>query len=179
MTNHPIQDERRYHQDRHELHRAGAGGGAGCAVAAAQVHDELVFECPADEAERICDPALELMPPAMALDVPLKVEVKRVAELGDMELLAQGVAAAPGDRRGLVDHARDAGSRDYPTRPRPPNHRPHHHRRLIADAVAQPQSPRAPSSAPPSSAVASSDSTAVASTSSRRCPAGCPSSTDA
>ena len=52
-----------------------------------QVHDELVFECPEDEAEAICELALEIMPAAMQLDVPLKVEVKAGRNWGDMEPL--------------------------------------------------------------------------------------------
>jgi DNA polymerase-1 len=58
-----------------------------------QVHDELVFECPEDESEQICRLALEIMPEAMTLDVPLKVEIKRGRNWGDMEPLAQGVGS--------------------------------------------------------------------------------------
>lgn len=53
-----------------------------------QVHDELVFECPAEEVEPVCRLALELMPAAMQLDVPLKVEVKAGPNWGEMEPLA-------------------------------------------------------------------------------------------
>lgn len=53
-----------------------------------QVHDELVFECPEDEVEAVCRLALEIMPAAMQLDVPLKVEVKAGPNWGDMEPIA-------------------------------------------------------------------------------------------
>jgi DNA polymerase I-like protein with 3'-5' exonuclease and polymerase domains len=38
--------------------------------------------------EAVCRLALEIMPAAMSLDVPLKVEVKSGANWGDMEPLA-------------------------------------------------------------------------------------------
>jgi DNA polymerase I len=50
-----------------------------------QVHDELVFECPPDEIPVVRDLALRIMPAAMDLDVPLKVEIKVGANWGDME----------------------------------------------------------------------------------------------
>jgi DNA polymerase-1 len=50
-----------------------------------QVHDELVFECPADEVPIVRDLVLRIMPAAMTLDVPLKVEVKVGPNWGEME----------------------------------------------------------------------------------------------
>ncbi len=41
-----------------------------------QVHDELLFEVPADEVERLQALAIEVMESAIALDVPLRVDVK-------------------------------------------------------------------------------------------------------
>src|SRR5690606_40462387 len=41
-----------------------------------QVHDELLFEAPPDEVNRIAALAREEMSTAMTLDVPLKVDVK-------------------------------------------------------------------------------------------------------
>ncbi len=60
-----------------------------------QVHDELVFECPDDEVDELCGVVLEIMPNAMRLDVPLKVEIKRGRNWGDMEPVAtsSGVTA--------------------------------------------------------------------------------------
>ena len=45
-----------------------------------QVHDELLFEAPPDEAERLEALAAEIMEGAMTLDVPLKVDVKAGAD---------------------------------------------------------------------------------------------------
>jgi DNA polymerase-1 len=50
-----------------------------------QVHDELVFECPPDEIPVMRDLVLRIMPAAMTLDVPLKVDVKVGANWGEME----------------------------------------------------------------------------------------------
>jgi DNA polymerase-1 len=50
-----------------------------------QVHDELVFECPPDEIPIVRDLVLRIMPAAMTLDVPLKVEVKVGPNWGEME----------------------------------------------------------------------------------------------
>lgn len=50
-----------------------------------QVHDELVFECPPDEIPIMRDLVLRIMPAAMALDVPLKVDVKVGSNWGEME----------------------------------------------------------------------------------------------
>jgi len=41
-----------------------------------QVHDELLFEAPAAEVERLCPLAVEVMESALVLDVPLRVDVK-------------------------------------------------------------------------------------------------------
>jgi len=45
-----------------------------------QVHDELLFEAPADEVTRLEALAREVMESAMALDVPLKVDIKTGAD---------------------------------------------------------------------------------------------------
>jgi DNA polymerase-1 len=50
-----------------------------------QVHDELIFEVPDAEMERMRGIVLELMPSAMSLAVPLEVEVKTGRTWGDME----------------------------------------------------------------------------------------------
>ena len=49
-----------------------------------QVHDELIFECPEDEAGAIKDLALELMPKGLEMTVPLKVDVKQGLNWGEM-----------------------------------------------------------------------------------------------
>jgi DNA polymerase-1 len=56
-----------------------------------QVHDELLFECPVDEREEISRLALAIMPAAMSLAVPLKVEIKVGPNWGDLEPLAVSV----------------------------------------------------------------------------------------
>jgi len=50
-----------------------------------QVHDELIFECPADEVEAIRELATRLMPEGASLKVPLKVDVKQGRNWGEME----------------------------------------------------------------------------------------------
>ncbi len=50
-----------------------------------QVHDELIFEVPSDEMDRMKEIVMELMPSAMALAVPLNVELKTGYTWGDME----------------------------------------------------------------------------------------------
>ena len=50
-----------------------------------QVHDELIFEVANDEMERMRAIVSELMPTAMKLDVPLKVDIKTGLTWGDME----------------------------------------------------------------------------------------------
>jgi DNA polymerase-1 len=50
-----------------------------------QVHDELIFECPAGEADAVGALAKELMPGTLELKAPLKVDVKRGKDWGRME----------------------------------------------------------------------------------------------
>ena len=50
-----------------------------------QVHDELVFEVPAEEMDALKDVVFDEMPAAMELDVTLKVEAKWGQTWGDME----------------------------------------------------------------------------------------------
>ena len=50
-----------------------------------QVHDELIFEVPQDELEQMNAVVMELMPSAMTLAVPLRVELKAGHNWGDME----------------------------------------------------------------------------------------------
>jgi DNA polymerase-1 len=45
-----------------------------------QVHDELLFEAPAGEVDRLKALATEVMESALSLDVPLKVDVKAGAD---------------------------------------------------------------------------------------------------
>ena len=50
-----------------------------------QVHDELIFECPADEREAISEIALRLMPASIQMNVPLKVDIKQGRNWGEMK----------------------------------------------------------------------------------------------
>lgn len=50
-----------------------------------QVHDELIFECPAEEVPTVRKLCEEVMPAAAQLRVPLKVDVKQGRTWGDME----------------------------------------------------------------------------------------------
>jgi DNA polymerase-1 len=50
-----------------------------------QVHDELIFESPKDEMETLKKLVLEIMPHALDLSVPLKVDLKSGRTWGDME----------------------------------------------------------------------------------------------
>ncbi len=50
-----------------------------------QVHDELIFESPKEELQALKALVLEVMPHAMELVVPLKVDVKTGSTWGDME----------------------------------------------------------------------------------------------
>ena len=50
-----------------------------------QVHDELVFEVPADEVDGLRDLVYDEMPRALELNVPLSVDVKTGYNWGDME----------------------------------------------------------------------------------------------
>jgi DNA polymerase-1 len=50
-----------------------------------QVHDELIFECPRDEADAIRDLCLDLMPASLQMKVPLKVDMKHGLNWAEME----------------------------------------------------------------------------------------------
>ena len=50
-----------------------------------QVHDELIFECPADEVDAIRDLAVRRMRSALEMNVPLKVDLKQGRNWGEME----------------------------------------------------------------------------------------------
>ena len=50
-----------------------------------QVHDELIFESPPDEIDVVKAMILELMPGALELSVPLKVDIKEGPNWGDLE----------------------------------------------------------------------------------------------
>ncbi len=50
-----------------------------------QVHDELIFECPAEEVEAIRELAARVMPASIELKVPLKVDLKQGRNWGEME----------------------------------------------------------------------------------------------
>ena len=49
-----------------------------------QVHDELIFETPGDEIEAMRDLVVEVMPKAMDLETPLKVDLKQGRSWGEM-----------------------------------------------------------------------------------------------
>jgi len=50
-----------------------------------QVHDELIFECPGEEVEAVQEIALRLMPASIEMAVPLKVDLKKGRNWGEME----------------------------------------------------------------------------------------------
>jgi DNA polymerase-1 len=50
-----------------------------------QVHDELIFECPAAELDEVRRLALDIMPRSLEMKVPLKVDTKVGKNWGDME----------------------------------------------------------------------------------------------
>jgi len=50
-----------------------------------QVHDELLFEVPNEELPQLRDLVLSIMPQALKLSIPLKVEVKQGKSWGEME----------------------------------------------------------------------------------------------
>ncbi len=50
-----------------------------------QVHDELIFECPAHEIEAVTEIALRLMPASLEMNVPLKVDVKKGKNWGEVQ----------------------------------------------------------------------------------------------
>jgi DNA polymerase-1 len=49
-----------------------------------QVHDELIFECPADEVEAVREMATRIMPKSLVLKVPLRVDLKQGRNWGEM-----------------------------------------------------------------------------------------------
>lgn len=49
-----------------------------------QVHDELIFECPVEEAEAIRELATRIMPASIEMKVPLKVDLKQGRNWGEM-----------------------------------------------------------------------------------------------
>ena len=50
-----------------------------------QVHDELLFELPQGELEKLKELVLQIMPNAIKLSVPVKVDIKTGKSWGDME----------------------------------------------------------------------------------------------
>ena len=50
-----------------------------------QVHDELIFESPTNEADQICSILYEKMPNAVKLSVPLDIEIKSGVNWNDMK----------------------------------------------------------------------------------------------
>ncbi|MEX2237767.1 MAG: DNA polymerase I [Dehalococcoidia bacterium] len=58
-----------------------------------QVHDELLFEGPSAELPRVQDMLLEIMPRAMELSVPLKVDLKVGQSWGEMRPVESALAA--------------------------------------------------------------------------------------
>ncbi len=50
-----------------------------------QVHDELIFECAAAEVERVRELALDIMPNALPMSVPIEIEFKVGHTWGDVE----------------------------------------------------------------------------------------------
>ncbi len=50
-----------------------------------QVHDELIFECPSDEAPQIRELTTRIMPRSLVMKVPLKVSLKQGRNWGEME----------------------------------------------------------------------------------------------
>jgi DNA polymerase-1 len=50
-----------------------------------QVHDELLFELPQEETEKLTELVLKIMPDAVKLSVPVKVDIKTGRSWGDME----------------------------------------------------------------------------------------------
>jgi len=50
-----------------------------------QVHDELIFECPAAELDEVREMALDIMPRSLEMKVPLKVDTKVGKNWGEME----------------------------------------------------------------------------------------------
>jgi DNA polymerase I len=50
-----------------------------------QVHDELIFECPAREVEAVRGLVLDIMPRSLEMKMPLKVDIKMGVNWGEME----------------------------------------------------------------------------------------------
>ncbi|MEX0800161.1 MAG: DNA polymerase I [Dehalococcoidia bacterium] len=50
-----------------------------------QVHDELIFECPADELEEVRSLAVDIMPRSLDMKVPMKIDTKVGRNWGEME----------------------------------------------------------------------------------------------
>ncbi|HWQ28522.1 MAG TPA: DNA polymerase I, partial [Dehalococcoidia bacterium] len=50
-----------------------------------QVHDELIFECPAAELDAVRDLALEIMPRSIEMKVPIRVDIKVGHNWGELE----------------------------------------------------------------------------------------------
>jgi DNA polymerase-1 len=67
-------------QLQHEMEREGLE-----AKMILQVHDELLFELPREEEEKLKKLVLEIMPNAIKLSVPVKVDIKTGRSWGDME----------------------------------------------------------------------------------------------
>ena len=49
-----------------------------------QVHDELIFECPADEVDAIRELSTRIMPASLEMKVPLKIDLKQGKNWGEM-----------------------------------------------------------------------------------------------
>ena len=58
-----------------------------------QVHDELIFECPAAELDAVREMAVRLMPQSVELVVPLKIDVKTGKNWGELEVSKTPIAA--------------------------------------------------------------------------------------
>ncbi len=50
-----------------------------------QIHDELIFECPADELEEVRGLCLDIMPRSLEMEVPLKIDTKTGRNWGEMQ----------------------------------------------------------------------------------------------
>ena len=50
-----------------------------------QVHDELIFECPAEEVDAVRELSTRIMPASVEMKVPLKVDLKQGRNWGEME----------------------------------------------------------------------------------------------
>ena len=52
-----------------------------------QVHDELIFESPANEFDQVCSILYDKMPNAVKLSVPLDIEIKSGVNWNDMKTI--------------------------------------------------------------------------------------------